>query len=311
MKNFTYNFNRLQHSVIADKKVLVAWDYDERLYKKLHFLSGDVLKKHKIPVMELKSPWPHISAAMVAAPMSTEEREKFKLAAGVIKPKFVFKDFEILVGQQTPYDYLSVEFQLPKEFEQFLKFAQDICGVDRVVTYAENKPHLSLWMLERKNHDAVKAVLPEIYQATKSWLRPFTPTKVSIWDDFEISEIESIGTLQIGFSWRRMIKEKYKIVAESVRLTDLKKVLSTEEAYAILDRGIDGADTWLSGGCYLLAKTLMKILPNAELKILMGLTKEQIASGETKPQPEHALIRAGNYFIDGDGLSTEKTFLAV
>ena len=204
----------LQHSVIADKKTLVAWDYDERLYKKLHFISGAIFKKHGIAHVELKAPWPHISAALVAAPLSRDEREKFKLAGGIIKPKFVFKKFDILIGQETPFDYFSIEFSNPPEFDKFLKFAQDICGEDRVVKYKENRPHLSLWALKKGDHADVEKVMAEIQHEAKKYLQPFTPNKMSIWDDFEISEIESIGGvgLMIDYTWIGRVRSRYEMV---------------------------------------------------------------------------------------------------
>jgi len=196
---------KILHSVIAGKKELIAWDYDERLWKKLHFISGDILNKHNIPVQELKAPWPHISAALIDAPITRDEREKFKLAAGVIKPKFVFKQFDILVGLNTPFDYFSVEFKTPPEFEKFLHFAQDICGKERVTEYKEHRPHLSLWMFKHEHNDAVKALFPEIERASKRYLQPYTPTKLSIWEDFEIAELETIGFL-------KRIAMRYKVV---------------------------------------------------------------------------------------------------
>jgi len=204
----------LQHAVIADKKTLVAWDYDERLYKKLHFISGAIFKKHGIAHTELKAPWPHISAALVAAPLSRDERDKFKMAGGIIKPKFVFKKFDILLGQETPFDYFSIEFNNPPEFDKFLKFAQDICGEDRVVKYETNRPHLSLWALKKGDHADIEKILPEIMQEAKKYLQPFTPTKLSIWDDFEISEIEAIGGVHVlvDYTWRGRIKSKYELV---------------------------------------------------------------------------------------------------
>jgi len=208
----------LQQAVIATKKSLVAWDYDERLYKKLHFISGAIFKKHGIAHVELKAPWPHISAALVTA-LTREEREKFKMAGGIIKPKFVFKKFDILRGLETPFDYFSVEFNNPPEFDKFLKFAQEICGEDRVVKYKESRPHLSLWALKKGEHDAVEKLMPEIQQEAKRYLQPFTPNKMSIWDDFEISEIESIGGVgvTVDHTWIGRVRSRYQVTSRSHR----------------------------------------------------------------------------------------------
>ena len=170
----------------------------------MHFITGALLKKHGITHYELKAPWPHISAALIHSPLTREEREKFKLAAGVIKPKFVFKQFDILKGKETPFDYLSLEFSLSVEFEKFHAFAQDLCGEDRVVKYEEHRPHLSLWALPKEDHDDIEKLFPLFTKEAKKYLQPVTPVKISIWDDFEISEIETIA-------WTNQVKSKYRI----------------------------------------------------------------------------------------------------
>lgn len=102
--------------------------------------------------------------------------------------------------------------------------------------------------------------------------------------------------------------QRVEIAADVANLSKLKKALSTSEAYAILDEGVEGADTWLSGGCFLLAKVLVKLFPNAKLMVLMGLTKEQEAQ-QFAPQPHHALVKIDNSFVDGEGISSEKSLL--
>lgn len=103
---------------------------------------------------------------------------------------------------------------------------------------------------------------------------------------------------------------KVEIVADITALSKLKKVLSTSEAYAILDEGVEGADTWLSGGCFLLAKVLVKLFPTAKLMVLMGVNKEQEShSPHLAPQPQHALVKIDSSFVDGDGVSSERSLL--
>ena len=65
---------------------LAAWDYDERLYKKIHFISKPIFEKYDVQPQEMKSEWPHISSALVEDP-TPEERNKIKLAAGIMCPK--------------------------------------------------------------------------------------------------------------------------------------------------------------------------------------------------------------------------------
>lgn len=97
-------------------------------------------------------------------------------------------------------------------------------------------------------------------------------------------------------------------IQAALSLPNLKKALSTNEAYSILDAGVKGSDTWVSGGCFLLAKVLIKLYPEAKLVVLMGLTKEQ-ESLHLEALPQHALIQMGNQFVDGDGISSEKSLI--
>lgn len=101
---------------------------------------------------------------------------------------------------------------------------------------------------------------------------------------------------------------KIKAIAVTANLSKLKKALSSSDAYTILDAGIKGADTWASGGCFLLAKSLLKLYPEAQLMVLMGITKEQDRL-HLEPQPQHTLIKLGTKFIDSDGVSSEKSLL--
>lgn len=216
MKNLSI-FNRVfQLPIIAGKKyTLAAWDYDERLWKKIHFLSKPILEKHGIEPKEMKAPWPHISAALIQEPVTKDEREKLKLAAPIVKPVFKFKQLAMFEGQKDyGVDYLSVEFDVPEQFLKFLKFAEDVCGVDRVMHHAEHRPHVSVWAIKKEQKEAAEKALPEIKEAVKRYLQPFKPTKLSIWDNFEISEIESIGCVLRNASFSEKVKRKY-VAAES------------------------------------------------------------------------------------------------
>ena len=194
----------------SEKSVLVAWDFDERLYKKIHFIAQAVFKKHDLKPVEMKSPWPHISAAYIKGVLTPDERHKFVLAANAIKPKFKFKQFDILSGKD--FDYLVLEFFVPVEFKKFEDFAEDICGKERISKYAETRPHVSIWAVEKKDTSEFKKILPEIKEETKKYLWSFVPTKVSFWVDFEIDEIASIAFLMQEPSWYARVKSKYELV---------------------------------------------------------------------------------------------------
>lgn len=281
----------LQRTVIADKKTLIAWDYDERLYKKLHFITGAIFKKYGIQHAELKSPWPHISAALISAPLSRDERDKFKMA-GRIKPKFVFKKFDILLGKETPFDYFSVEFHNPPEFDKFLKFAQELCGEDRVVKYEENRPHLSLWALKKGDHTDIEKILPEIQQEVKKYLQPFTPIKLSIWEDFEISEIETIGGvgLTIEQTWIGKVRSKYEISAEKY-YSKLDVLHFWHEA----EGGEDG--TYGTFADWMEDVEPERLLPNIDSWVLESIPTDKITEHHTNTQSQ--IQRAKEFISEG------------
>lgn len=86
-------------------------------------------------------------------------------------------------------------------------------------------------------------------------------------------------------------------------LRRLKKALSTDEAYAIMDKAIDGADTWVTGGCLLLANALKILIPDGQVVIAFGMNKDS-----KKEKPEHAVFVYQDHIIDGDGVSTLERF---
>jgi uncharacterized protein YeaC (DUF1315 family) len=79
---------------------------------------------------------------------------------------------------------------------------------------------------------------------------------------------------------------------------NLKKALSTPEAYAILDDAI-GSGTWSAGGCLLLAKALKILFPDGIILTLFGHTKEQ-----KEAIPQHVVLSLNGKLIDADGIST-------
>lgn len=82
----------------------------------------------------------------------------------------------------------------------------------------------------------------------------------------------------------------------------IKKILNTREAYAILDKAGPGIDTWLAGGCALLAVALSRLGLGA-LTVLEG------RSGNGPWQVQHWLVQASGFCFDGDGASTPATLL--
>lgn len=82
----------------------------------------------------------------------------------------------------------------------------------------------------------------------------------------------------------------------------LKAALATDEAYKLLDTHTEGADTWLAGGCALLARALSGL----GLGHLVVLEGAQQLHGKLGPkQVQHWLVQAHGIYLDGDGASTK------
>lgn len=82
----------------------------------------------------------------------------------------------------------------------------------------------------------------------------------------------------------------------------LKAALATDEAYKLLDTHTGGADTWLAGGCALLARALTG-LGLGHLVVLEGA--QQIHGRLGPKQVQHWLVQAQGIYLDGDGASTK------
>ena len=100
-------------------------------------------------------------------------------------------------------------------------------------------------------------------------------------------------------------------------LRRLKDVLSSNDAYQILGNDVD---TWLAGGCQLLAEALKRVLPFGEILCIYDsphFSKQDEAkmraNGNPEEQevgPEHCVFRLGDLYLDGDGLQSEQELLA-
>ena len=192
-------------------KTLIAWDFDARLFKKLAFLSKPIFEKHGVKIKPPAAEWPHISAVYVLAPdMNDQERDKFALVADVVKPKFIFKQLAMFVGATS--DFFSVEYKVPDQFQKFMTFAEEVCGKERVQRFKEDRPHVSIWELSKEEAKKVTPeVLAEIKEAVWKYLQPFIPSRLSFWDDFQISKIEQLSTLFMGNSFKEKVRAVYRV----------------------------------------------------------------------------------------------------
>ena len=82
-------------------------------------------------------------------------------------------------------------------------------------------------------------------------------------------------------------------------LRRLKEVLSSNDAYKILGNDVD---TWLSGGCQLLAESLKRVFPFGEILCIY-----EAKNGADKP--EHCVFHIDGLYLDGDGVQTQTALL--
>jgi len=182
---------RALYRVIAGEFTLVAWEFDQRSFKKANMLIKQILTKNGINSFYPKAEWPHISVALVQKP-TREERNKIKLAAPVYKENYTITGVEILPGTEN-VDYITFQLKVPKAHKEFFQFLIDVLGDDRVQkprSYPEFKPHASIITFEKKDLSKVEELLPLIKKTITRYFTVYKPDNILFWDDFEISEIE-------------------------------------------------------------------------------------------------------------------------
>jgi hypothetical protein len=83
----------------------------------------------------------------------------------------------------------------------------------------------------------------------------------------------------------------------------LRDFLYREDNFALVNEATGGG--WLDGGCQILADALVQWLgEGAESYYLVA------GSNGVRDFPEHALVRYGDVYLDGDGASSEGVLLA-
>jgi hypothetical protein len=85
----------------------------------------------------------------------------------------------------------------------------------------------------------------------------------------------------------------------------IRRAARSDELYEILAPWDCGA---FDGGCLMVADALRKLFGVGELVGLMGYAWVNAQrGGPTEPHWQHALLQLGDYFLDGDGVSTRQT----
>lgn len=81
---------------------------------------------------------------------------------------------------------------------------------------------------------------------------------------------------------------------------ELHEFLYTEKPLEILDDVLHWCCGWCDGGCLILAKALQQWL-REPTKLMLIIDDQEIA--------QHAVTQVGQYYLDGDGVSSERELL--
>lgn len=82
----------------------------------------------------------------------------------------------------------------------------------------------------------------------------------------------------------------------------LRAILNTEEAYKVLGPEVD---TWISGGCGILAFALLEVLDMGEEDLFALVSR----SADDPDLIQHFVVKYGDKYLDGDGLSSTEQLL--
>lgn len=166
-------------------KSLVAYTFPERQYKEI--LSS--IKEHLDGLDVDYPPWPHISIGLVDQELSKEDRETI-IKKGKEKPTFDIKGMISLFGKNSPNTYLGLKLNIPDEFREFHKWLTENYNVQ---TYSELKPHCSIIHVPKAQQAQLEERIPLLEKAAKTHLYSFKPSFISIWDNFQLTQISEDG----------------------------------------------------------------------------------------------------------------------
>lgn len=179
-----------RYQIVAGTDV-IAWDFPQRLWRKMKADMAAALKKLDVEPQVLKANEPHVSVSYVIDP-TQEEIEKIKLAAPIYQANMKCTGLDVLQGQaQYGVDYLVVKFEVDSNYMKFMKFIDDLVGVERVKKFQEFKPHCSIACFKKDDAEKVKQGLPELEKAAKRLMWKIVPETFSVWRDFKKAEQES------------------------------------------------------------------------------------------------------------------------
>jgi len=194
----------LRRVLAADVKeyTLLAWGFDERLWKQAYHIGKQTIDKASIK--EIKSrddfgipavAWPHISAALVAGVIPRPVLHKMELAAEALAPTMEIDGVEILPGRDG--SFLTLKFKSNYQFDAFFEFAVETFGRDKVGDYRSlynprHKPHASLLAVAHEDAARLESLVPEIIKGLSSkglMHRPVKAEKLLAMEKFDVSKV--------------------------------------------------------------------------------------------------------------------------
>jgi hypothetical protein len=197
----------LKRLVLAEPTTLLAWAFDERLWKLAYKVSIQIIRKSSIKESKDRDfsatpavAWPHISAALITGKIKPEDFHKMELASELYAPKMEISGIEILPGRVD--DYLSLKLKGNYNFDKFFDFAIELFGKERVKDYRtslspEHKPHASILAVSKEDSQKLEPLLGEITKALKSASllgRKIKADRLLTFENFEISKVHFIET---------------------------------------------------------------------------------------------------------------------
>ena len=181
---------------MASGKTLLAWDFPPRTYRVLNHKLEEFLKSKGLHPLDPHAKWPHISIALIDKP-SEEERNKLMLGGPAVNVSFTMIGLEIFSGNPDPktpppVDFIVVTMKPNSNAADKLRaFITDLVG-DRFRPFpGAYKPHASVITIPKTERAEAEALLPEMLKIAKRSFTRFKPEQIQLWDDFEISEIDT------------------------------------------------------------------------------------------------------------------------
>jgi len=189
----------------SNNKTLLAWSFDERLWKIAYKIAKSAIDEAGIKEINGRDgpdtpavTWPHISAALVDSDISAQDLHKMEMASEVYAPVLEIVDVEVLPGQKG--GFLALELKSNYNYDKFFDFAVEIFGRGNVNDWRSlhsprHKPHVSILQVAKNDIPALEELIPSIKDDLKSAKiigRKAKADKLLTFKKFEVSNIHII-----------------------------------------------------------------------------------------------------------------------